>query len=86
VHTRGDAARDILGYDVTQTAGSLLTNYFADGEPKIKTVPSRKMVYKFYFKNTEYGNVFVGSKWDADDTWQAALRNHLLTLRAELRF
>ncbi len=64
VHTRGDAARDILGYDVTQTAGSLLTSYFVSGEPKVKTVPSKKMIYKFYFKNTEYGNIFLGNKWD----------------------
>ena len=86
VHTRGDAARDILGYDVTQTAGSLLTSYSVNGELKVKTVPSKKMIYKFYFKNTEYGNVFLGSKWDADETWQDGLRNHILGLRSELKF
>jgi hypothetical protein len=86
VHTRGDVAREILGYDVTQTAGSLLTSYFVDGEPKVKNVPSKKMIYKFYFKNIEYGNIFVGNKWDADETWQDALRNHILGLRSELKF
>jgi len=86
VHTRGDAARDILGYDVTQTAGSLLSSYFVNGESKVKTVPSKKMIYKFYFKNTEYGNIFLGNKWDADETWQDALRNHILGLRSELKF
>lgn len=86
VHTRGDAARAILGYDVAQTAGSLLTSYFVDGELKVKTFPSKKMIYKFYFKNTEYGNIFVGNKWDADETWQDALRNHVTGLRTELKF
>lgn len=86
VHTRGDAARDILGYDVTQTAGSLLSSYFVNDELKVKTVPSKKMIYKFYFKNTEYGNIFLGSKWDADETWQYALRNHVIGLRSELKF
>lgn len=86
VHTRGDAARDILGYDVTQTAGSLLTSYFVDGELKVKTVPSRKVIYKFYFKNTEYGNIFLGTKWDADETWQDAIKNHITGLRTELKF
>ncbi len=86
VHTRGDVARDILGYDVTQTASSLSTSYFEDRTPKIKTIPSKKTIYKFYFKNTEYGNLFLGNKWDADETWQDALRNHLLLLRAELKF
>jgi hypothetical protein len=86
VHTRGDVARDILGYDVTQTASSLVTSYFASGELKVKTLPSKKMIYKFYFKNTEYGNIFLGNKWDADETWQEALKNHILGLRAELKF
>jgi hypothetical protein len=86
VHTRGDAAREILGYDVTQTASSLLTSYYVNGEPKVKNVPSKKMIYKFYFKNTEYGNVFLGNKWDADETWQDALRNHIIGLRSELKF
>jgi len=86
VHTRGDAARDILGYDVTQTASSLLINYFIDGESKVKTIPSKRVIYKFYFKNTEYGNIFLGNKWDADETWQDALKNHMLGLRSELKF
>jgi hypothetical protein len=86
VHTRGDVARDILGYDVTQTAGSLLTSYYVNDEFKAKTVPSKKTIYKFYFKNTEYGNIFLGTKWDADETWQDALRNHILGLRSELKF
>ncbi|HCW07163.1 MAG TPA: hypothetical protein DGG95_07350 [Cytophagales bacterium] len=85
VHTRGDVARDILGYDISQTASSLSTNYFENNEPKIKTIRSKKMIYKFYFKNNEYGNIFLGSKWDADETWQDALKNHILSLKQELR-
>jgi len=86
VHTRGDVARDILEYDVTQTAGSLLTSYYVNDEFRAKTVPSKKTIYKFYFKNTEYGNIFLGTKWDADEAWQDALRNHIVGLRSELKF
>ena len=85
IHTRGDAARNILGYDVTQTASSLSTNYYDDGAPKIKTIRAKQMIYKFYLKNTEYGNVFLGTKWDADETWQDALKNHIRALRSELK-
>jgi len=85
VHTRGDAARDILGYDLTQTASSLSTNYFVDGEQRVKTIRAKQMIYKFYFKNTEYGNIFLGSKWDADETWRDALKNHIQALRFELK-
>jgi hypothetical protein len=85
IHTRGDVARDILGYDITQTATSLSTNYFDDGAAKIKTIRAKQMIYKFYLKNTEYGNIFLGSKWDADETWQDALKNHIRSLRSELK-
>lgn len=85
IHTRGEVAREILGYDISQTASSLSTNYFAENQPKIKTIRAKKMIYKFYFKNTEYGNIFLGTKWDADETWQDALRNHILALRLSLK-
>lgn len=85
VHTRGEVARDILGYDLTQTASSLSTNYFVEGEQRIKTIRSKQTIYKFYIKNTEYGNIFLGSKWDADETWQDALKNHIQAMRLELK-
>lgn len=77
VHARGIVAKEILGYDVTQVARSLPSAVFVNNEIQIKTIPSTQVIYKFYFKNIEYGNVFLGNKWDADVTWQDALRNHI---------
>lgn len=77
VHARGIVAKEILGYDVTQVARSLPSAVFVNNEVQIKTIPSTEVIYKFYFKNIEYGNVFLGNKWDADLTWQDALRNHI---------
>jgi len=77
VHARGKVAKEILGYDVTQVARSLPSAVFVNDEIQIKTIPSDQVIYKFYFKNIEYGNVFLGNKWDADLSWQDALRNHI---------
>lgn len=77
VHARGIVAKEILGYDVTQVARSLPSAVFVNNEVQIKTIPSNQVIYKFYFKNIEYGNVFLGNKWDADLIWQDALRNHI---------
>jgi hypothetical protein len=77
VHARGIVAKEILGYDVTQVARSISTAVFIDNEMQIRTNPADQVVYKFYFKNIEYGNIFLGTKWDADLTWQDALRNHI---------
>ena len=86
IHTRGELAREILGYPTTQPTSSLATNYFSEGELKIKTIPIKTIVYKFYFKNLEYGDMYLGNKWDADETWQDALKNHIDALRIALKF
>lgn len=85
LHTRGAIAREILGYDPTQTGRSLATTFFADGVTQIKTIPSQEPVYKFYVKSTEYGNLFLGNKWDAEVRWQDALRNYVMAVRADAK-
>ena len=86
VHTRGSVAKEILGYDLTQLAKSLSTVYYINGEADVKTIPASTTVYKFYVKNIEYGNIFLGKGWDADITWQDALKNHLQAMRETLLF
>jgi hypothetical protein len=86
VHTRGSVAKKILGYDLTQLAKSLTTVYYKDGQADLKTIPANQVVYKFYVKHIEYGNIFLGKGWDADITWEDALKNHLMAMRETLQF
>jgi hypothetical protein len=86
VHTRGSVAKEILGYDLSQLAHSLSTVYFVNGEADVKTIPANETIYKFYVKHIEYGNIFLGKGWDADITWQDALKNHLQAMRESLKF
>lgn len=86
VHTRGELARQILGYEAAPPATSIATNYFSEGQLKIKTIPVKQIIYKFYFKNLEYGEIYLGNKWDADETWQEALKNHIDALRLDQKF
>jgi len=86
VHTRGNVAKKILDYDLTQIANSLSTVYYVNGEADVKTIPASQTIYKFYIKHIEYGNIFLGKGWDADVTWQDALKNHLQAMREMLKF
>ncbi len=86
VHTRGSVAKEILGYDLSQLANSLSTIFYLNGEADVKTIPANQTVYKFYVKHIEYGNIFLGKGWDADITWQDALKNHLQAMRESLKF
>lgn len=85
VHTEGAIARDILGYPVTSKESALTSVTYPNGSVQLKTIPAETPVYKFYFKHLVSGNVFLGTKWDADVTWQNALRNHIKGFKAELK-
>lgn len=86
IHTDGEEARNILDYDPAQLAKSLTSVVYVNGETDLKTIPANQVIFKYYFKHIEYGNIFLGKGWDADLTWQAALRNHLLGMREALKF
>lgn len=82
IHTRGSLAKDILGYDMSKSESALATVNYPNGALQLKTIPSSNSVYKFYLKNLEDGLFYLGRKWDADITWQEALKNHIDGYRA----
>ncbi len=85
VRTRNIAAQQLLGYDVSKAGEELISvTYPATGQES-KKIAANMPVYKFYFKHIDSGNVFLGTKWDADITWQQALLNQLKGMKAELR-
>lgn len=85
VHTRGQAAKEVLGYDMSKGEKSYASIAFPDGQLQLKILPRDQVVYKFYFRHIENGSVFLGTKWDADATWLDALRNHVLGFKQEVK-
>ncbi len=85
IHARASVTKELLGYDMTKSESALLSVTFQDGRQQLKNIPSNTPVFKFYFKHIDSGNVFLGTKWDADITWQQALINQIRGMKAELR-
>ena len=85
VHTRGSVARELLGKKIKKTESAFLSVTYPDGQQQLKNIPSNTPVFKFYFKHIDSGNIFLGTKWDADISWQQALLNYIRGMRAELR-
>lgn len=85
VHTEGSIAKKILGYSNTTSESAITSVTFPNGSLQLKTLPAETPVYKFYVKHIESGNVFLGTKWDADVTWEKALQNHIKGFKAELK-
>jgi len=85
VHTRGVVAKELLGYDMSKSESALVSVTYPDNQQQMKSISSNTPVYKFYFKHIDSGNVFFGTKWDADLTWEQALINQIKGMKAELR-
>ena len=86
VHSTGQGVKDLLGYTMNKGETDYATVYYEDGVSKVKTMSVNTYIYKFYIKHIISGNVFLGTKWDADISWQQALQNYLDNMKAELKF
>ena len=85
VHARDKAAQTLLGYETTKSHSAIVSITYPEEKAHLKNIPAHTMVHKFYFKHIDSGNIFLGTKWDADLTWQQALINQIRAFRAELR-
>lgn len=85
VHTRGVAAKEVLGYDLSKGEKNYASITFPNDQLQLKIIPSDQPVYKFYFRHIDNGNVFLGTKWDADTEWLDALRNHVVGFKQEAK-
>lgn len=86
VHSTGHTVKDLLGYAINEGETDYATVYYEEGMSKVKTMSVDTYVYKFYIKHIISGNVFLGTKWDADTSWPQALQNYLDNMKAELKF
>lgn len=85
VNTSGRVIKNLLDYTVQPTETDFISLTASAGGSSIKTLPVDFPVYKYYVKHIFTSDVFLGTKWDADDDWEKALTNHLTGLRAEFR-
>lgn len=86
MHCRGKSAKELLGYDLSK-AESVYTSvtYPLGSGLQLRTLSADQVIYKFYFRHLENGRVLLGTKWDADTSPMAALRNHIEGLKTELK-
>lgn len=85
VQARAKVAKSLLGYDMTKSESALVSITYPGSEPQLKNISANEQVFKFYFKHIESQNVFLGTKWDADTTWQQALGNQIKGYKIEFK-
>jgi hypothetical protein len=86
VYLNGKSSHELLGYDMTKAFASAYGSVsYPNGTPQVKTISAETPVYKFYIKHLRSGNVFLGTKWDADESMTQALKNYIMGFRTELK-
>lgn len=85
VHARSGVAKDVLGYTVAKSESAFVSVTYPVAEMQLKNIPADTEVYKFYVRHIDSGNVFLGTKWDADVTWQQALLNFIRGMKADMK-
>lgn len=85
IHARGSITKDVLGYSVTKSESAFVSVTWPGADMQLKNISADTDVYKFYVRHIDSGNVFLGTKWDADVTWQQALTNFIRALKADMK-
>ncbi len=85
IHSRGPVAKQLLGFEVSEAETALVSVTYPNGQEQLKTIPVTTPVYKFYARQIQFNNVFLGTRWDAELTWQQALKNFIIGFKRELR-
>jgi len=80
INSSGRNVRKLLGYEISDDINELIT-IRNDSE---KSIAIDGMVYKYYVKHINSGDIYLGEQWDGDDNWQDAFDNHIAALVKKL--
>ena len=81
VSSTGKKIKEFLGYELNDIEEDYITAIQKpDGSITLRAIPVNAPVHKFYIKSMARDEVYIGESWDADETWQDALKNHLRNL------
>src|SRR6478736_1784455 len=61
IQTRGIAAKQLLGYDLTKAESAYVSTTYPDGTAQLRAIPAETKIYKFYAKHIPSGNIFLGN-------------------------
>jgi RNA polymerase sigma factor (sigma-70 family) len=85
LNTTGYTIREMLNYEVDKNETDYITMKTSNGKTILRTIPVHAPVYKFYVKHLVTGDVYLGTKWDADETMDEALKNYIQNFKDELK-
>ncbi len=84
LYAPGIDIKRLLNYKLDESQENYTTQIYKNGQLTLRSIPAYGMVYKYYIKHLRSGNIYLGPKWDADETWSEALDHMLYNVRVEM--
>lgn len=85
LHATSNIIRDLLKYEKKPGVTDYIVVRMTEGKGEIVRLKGDLPVYKYYVRSIPSDTYYLGAKWDADLTDEAALNNHVQLLIAEIR-
>lgn len=82
IHGKASTVRDFLGYNAVADQPTITSTKVIAGEPVTQEIDKEQKVYKYYIQHINSGEIYLGTHWDAATTWEQALENFILNLKA----
>lgn len=85
LYSPGVDIKKLLNYAINEDQDTYTTQIYKDGKLTIRRIPANGLVYKYYIKHLRTGNIYLGPKWDADESWREALDHMLYNVKVEMK-
>lgn len=85
LHATSNIIRDLLKYEKKQGVTDYISVRMTGGKGEVVRLKGDIPVHKYYVRSIPSDTYYLGAKWDADITDDAALNNHVQLLIAEIR-
>lgn len=83
LNTSGVTIKELLNFKVDYTETDYITIKSTEHGTTLRSIPVNASVNKYYVKHLYTKDVYTGAKWDADETWQDALKNFIRNMKNE---
>ncbi len=85
LYAPGIDIKKMLNYRYNEDQDTYSTQIYNAGKLTVRRIPANGLVYKYYIKHLRTGNIYLGAKWDADETWSEALDHMLYNVKVEMK-
>lgn len=82
IHGAAKSVKQMLNYETNAYTTDYVT---IQANNQLKTLSVESVVHKYYVKHVYTKDVYLGSRWDADLTWEEALQNFIFHMKDVLK-